>query len=69
MKALIGTKLGMTQIIGEDGTAKAVTLIQAGPCTITQVKSQEKDGYSAVQIGYGKAKKAQQAHVCTPESL
>ncbi|HSE61196.1 MAG TPA: 50S ribosomal protein L3, partial [Candidatus Saccharimonadales bacterium] len=53
MKALLGTKLGMTQLLQEDGVTVPVTLIQAGPCTVTQVKSVEKDGYSAVQIGFG----------------
>ena len=56
MKTLIGTKIGMTQIIGEDGVATPVTLISAGPCTVTQIKSDEKDGYNAVQIGYGQGK-------------
>jgi len=56
MKALLGTKLGMTQLLQEDGVAIPVTLIQAGPCTVTQVKSVEKDGYSAVQIGFGEGK-------------
>ena len=53
MKALLGTKIGMTQVIGEDGVATPVTLIQAGPCTVTQVKSVEIDGYNAVQVAYG----------------
>lgn len=56
MKALLGTKIGMTQLLGEDGVAIPVTLVQAGPCTVTQVKTVEKDGYSAVQIGYGTGK-------------
>lgn len=56
MKTLLGTKIGMTQILGEDGVAVPVTLIQAGPCTVTQVKTVEKDGYTAVQIGYGEGK-------------
>lgn len=56
MKALLGTKIGMTQILQEDGVAVPVTLIQAGPCTVTQVKTVEKDGYSAVQLGYGTGK-------------
>ncbi|MDR2524507.1 MAG: 50S ribosomal protein L3 [Candidatus Nomurabacteria bacterium] len=56
MKTLIGTKIGMTQIISADGVAVPVTLISAGPCTITQVKSPETDGYTAVQIGYGRGK-------------
>ncbi|HET6622411.1 MAG TPA: 50S ribosomal protein L3 [Candidatus Saccharimonadales bacterium] len=56
MKTLIGTKIGMTQVVSEDGVALPVTLIQAGPVTVTQVKTVEKDGYSAVQLGYGKGK-------------
>lgn len=56
MKTLLGTKIGMTQIIGEDGAAIPVTLVKAGPVTVTQVKSVEKDGYNAVQMGYGEGK-------------
>lgn len=56
MKALLGTKVGMTQILSEDGVAIPVTLIQAGPCTVTQVKTIERDGYNAVQIGFGSGK-------------
>ena len=56
MKALLGTKLGMTQLLQEDGLTIPVTIIQAGPCTVTQVKSDENDGYSAVQIGFGQGK-------------
>jgi large subunit ribosomal protein L3 len=56
MKALLGTKIGMTQLLQEDGVAIPVTIIQAGPCTVTQVKTAEKDGYSAVQIGFGEGK-------------
>ena len=52
MKALLGTKIGMTQIISEDGKAVPVTLIQAGPVTVTQVKTVETDGYNAVQVGF-----------------
>src|ERR1051325_672265 len=50
---LLGRKLGMTQIYNEKGQCFPVTVIQAGPCTVTQVKTKEKDGYSAVQISYG----------------
>ena len=53
LSALLGTKLGMTQYIHEDGTVSAVTAIQVGPCTVTQVKTAVSDGYDAVQIGYG----------------
>ena len=61
MKALLGTKIGMTQIIGEDGVATPVTLIQAGPVTVTQVKSVETDGYNAVQVAYGEGKNLSKA--------
>ena len=47
MKVIIGTKIGMTQIIGEDGTVTPVTILQAGPATVTQVKTVESDGYNA----------------------
>lgn len=66
MKTLLGTKIGMTQLLQEDGAIIPVTLIQAGPCTVTQVKTTEKDGYSAVQIGFGEGKnlsKAVEGHV------
>lgn len=56
MKTLLGTKIGMTQILGDDGAMVPITLILAGPCTVTQVKTVETDGYSAVQIGYGLGK-------------
>lgn len=68
MKALLGTKIGMTQILSDDGVATPVTLIQAGPCTVTQVKTVDSDGYNAVQIGYGEGKnlsKAVAGHVKT----
>ncbi|MGD0795010.1 MAG: 50S ribosomal protein L3 [Dehalococcoidales bacterium] len=54
---IIGKKLGMTQVYGEGGKVEAITAIEAGPCTITQVKTPDTDGYSAVQLGYGEAKK------------
>lgn len=53
MELLIGRKLGMTQIFEESGNLVPVSVIQAGPCPIVQVKTPEKDGYSAVQIGFG----------------
>jgi large subunit ribosomal protein L3 len=56
MKAIIGRKLEMIQVFAEDGTVVPVTVIQAGPCTVTQVKTPEKDGYSALQIGFGDRK-------------
>lgn len=61
MKTLLGTKIGMTQILGEDGVMIPVTLIQAGPCMVTQVKTVESDGYAAVQIGYGSGKNLSKA--------
>jgi len=50
---ILGTKLGMTQIFDETGKAVPVTVVQAGPCTVTQVKTPQTDGYSAIQVGYG----------------
>ncbi|GAP95271.1 50S ribosomal protein L3 [Leptolyngbya sp. NIES-2104] len=50
---IVGTKLGMTQVFDEQRRAIPVTVIQAGPCPVTQVKTKETDGYSAIQIGYG----------------
>tara|TARA_B100001105_G_scaffold231450_1_gene204205 strand:+ start:243 stop:866 length:624 start_codon:yes stop_codon:yes gene_type:complete len=61
MKALLGTKIGMTQIISEDGKAVPVTLIKAGPVTVTQVKSVEADGYNAVQVGFDEGKNLSKA--------
>ena len=51
-KAILATKVGMTQIFSEDGTLTPVTVLQAGPCVVTQVKTVENDGYSAVQVGF-----------------
>jgi large subunit ribosomal protein L3 len=53
LKGLIGKKIGMTQIFDEHGVAFTVTLIEAGPCYVTQVRMPEKEGYSAVQLGFG----------------
>ena len=52
-KAILATKVGMTQIFNEDGSLVPVTVLQAGPCVVTQVKTVENDGYSAVQVGFG----------------
>jgi large subunit ribosomal protein L3 len=52
MKSIIGRKLGMTQIFDETGEVLPVTVIEAGPCYVTQIKTEERDGYSAVQIGF-----------------
>lgn len=56
MAGLIGTKVGMTSIFGEGGAIIPCTVIQAGPCVVTQKKSKDKDGYDAVQLGYGDKK-------------
>ena len=51
-KAILATKVGMTQIFADDGTMVPVTVLEAGPCVVTQIKTVENDGYSAVQVGY-----------------
>jgi large subunit ribosomal protein L3 len=53
---ILGTKLGMTQIFDEEGRAIPVTVVQAGPCTVTQIKTKQTDGYAAVQVGYDEVK-------------
>lgn len=58
MKSLLGRKIGMTQVIDEDGTVHPVTVIQAGPCYVTQIKTKENDGYTAVQLGFEEVKEA-----------
>ncbi len=63
-KAILGRKLGMTQVFTEDGTVIPVTVIEAGPVTVTQLKTIENDGYKAVQVGYEDAK---EKHVNKPE--
>lgn len=55
-KAILGEKIGMTQIFKEDGELVPVTVIKAGPCPVVQIKTEEYDGYKAVQLGYKKAK-------------
>jgi large subunit ribosomal protein L3 len=64
MSGIIGKKIGMTSIYGADGQNVACTVIEAGPCVVTQVKTEETDGYSAVQLGYGEAKEKN-----TPKAL
>lgn len=54
-KAIIGKKLGMTQVFSPEGKLIPVTVIEAGPCTVVQKKSMEKDGYEAIQVGFGEA--------------
>jgi len=72
MAGLIGRKLGMTQLFTEEGALIPVTLIQAGPCPVVQVKTDETDGYNAVQLGFGERKekhstKAERAHAAKAE--
>ena len=55
-KAIVATKVGMTQIFNEDGVLTPVTVLQAGPVYVTQIKTVENDGYSAIQVGFGEAK-------------
>jgi len=64
MAAIIGRKVGMTQIFAEDGARVPLTVIEAGPCPVVQVKTDERDGYSAVQLGFGAAKAK---HINKPE--
>lgn len=61
-KGILGTKLGMTQVFDEDNRVVPVTVVQAGPCTVTQVKTQDSDGYVAVQLAYGSRK-----HTTSPQ--
>ena len=57
MEALIGRKLGMTQVFSSGGEARGVTVVEAGPCVVVQIKTKEKDGYGAIQIGFGARKR------------
>lgn len=57
IEGILGRKLGMTQLFEDDGTAVPVTVIEAGPCVVVQVKTKDSDGYEAVQVGYGEKKK------------
>jgi large subunit ribosomal protein L3 len=58
MKGILGEKLGMTQVFTDDGRALPVTVIKAGPCRVVQVKTADRDGYAAVQLSYGAARRA-----------
>jgi large subunit ribosomal protein L3 len=58
MKGILGEKLGMTQVFTDEGRALPVTVIKAGPCRVVQVKTPERDGYAAVQLAYGTARRA-----------
>jgi|TARA_B110000977_G_C11002581_1_gene464441 large subunit ribosomal protein L3 len=61
---ILGTKVGMTQIFDESGFAVPVTVIKAGPCVITQIKSNEKEGYNAIQIGYAESSPQKMTKPC-----
>ncbi|MBQ7572896.1 MAG: 50S ribosomal protein L3 [Clostridia bacterium] len=63
-KAILGTKIGMTQIFGEGGVVIPVTVVQAGPCVVVQKKTVETDGYDALQVGFGEVK---EKHLNKPE--
>ena len=74
MKGILGKKLGMTQIFAEDGIVIPVTVVEAGPIVVTQIKTVEKDGYNAVQIGFGEVKekslnKPQKGHLAAANVL
>jgi large subunit ribosomal protein L3 len=56
MRGLIGKKIGMTQVFGDHGMMVPVTVVDAGPCVVTQVKTENKDGYTSVQLGFGERK-------------
>jgi large subunit ribosomal protein L3 len=58
MPAIVGKKLGMTQVFGEDGTVVPVTVIEAGPCKVTAIRDAERDGYAAVQLAFDEVKEA-----------
>jgi large subunit ribosomal protein L3 len=60
-EGILGKKLGMTQVYGKSGNTEAITAIEAGPCTVTQVKTIEKDGYIAAKLGFGEVKKQKTA--------
>jgi large subunit ribosomal protein L3 len=65
MKGLIGKKMGMTRVFDEDGRSIPVTVLECGPCPVTQIKTTEKDGYQAVQLGFGADRKEKR----TPKPL
>ena len=69
VKGVLGTKLGMTQVFGSDGKIVPVTVVAAGPCVVTAVRSPDADGYSAVQLGYGESTRARSTSrrpACSP---
>ena len=74
MKGILGKKVGMTQIFTEEGIVVPVTVVEAGPIVVTQIKTVEKDGYNAIQIGFGEVKekalnKPQKGHLAAAKTL
>jgi large subunit ribosomal protein L3 len=67
IKGILGRKIGMTQIFAENGTAAGVTVVQAGPCTVTLVRTPEKDGYTAVQLGFEELTGRQERKLTEPQ--
>ena len=57
VRSILGKKIGTTEVFGEDGRADCVTAIQVGPCTVTQIKTKESDGYDGVQLGFEPVKR------------
>ncbi|HEX8647767.1 MAG TPA: 50S ribosomal protein L3 [Thermoleophilaceae bacterium] len=73
MPALLGRKLGMTQVFGEDGTVERVTVVEAGPCHVTGIRTVDRDGYEAVQLAFGAVKeknitKAERGHLAKADA-
>ena len=70
-KGILGRKLGMTQVFDADNRIIPVTVVEAGPCRVVQLKTPERDGYSAVQLSFGdtKATRLQQARARTPQGV
>ena len=73
MAALLGRKLGMTQVFGEDGTVERVTVVEAGPCHVTGIRTVDRDGYEAVQLAFGAVKeknltKAERGHLAKADA-
>ena len=61
MEAILGRKLGMTQVFAANGEARGVTVVEAGPCVVVQIKTKDRDGYDAVQLGFGARKRVNDA--------
>ena len=73
MAALIGKKVGMSQVFGEDGRVERVTVVEAGPCPVTAIRSADRDGYEAVQLAFGEVKekrltKAERGHLAKADA-